>query len=76
MSYPKIFLTAIILQFITISSFAQIPQVRCGTMQHLEYLKQQDPGLESRMAAEEQKLQDNISSGRFQSPELQMLQSW
>ncbi|MBK7387696.1 MAG: T9SS type A sorting domain-containing protein [Bacteroidetes bacterium] len=68
MRYPKIFLTAIILQFITISSFAQIPQVRCGTMQHLEYLKQQDPGLESRMAAEEQKLQDNISSGRFQSP--------
>ncbi len=68
MTFPKNLFTAVLLLLITASSYAQNPVERCGTMQHLEYLKQQDPNLESRMAAEEQRIQENISSGRFVNP--------
>lgn len=35
---------------------------RCGTMEHLEWLKQQDPGLETRMAAIEEQIQQYIKN--------------
>ena len=36
----------------------------CGTMEHLEHLKQQDPGLVSRMDEVEQRMQQYISNNR------------
>ena len=37
--------------FLTTSIFSQVRE--CGTMQHLEYLKSQDPQLEDRMQKNE-----------------------
>jgi hypothetical protein len=35
---------------------------RCGTMEHLQWMKQQDPTLEARMQAEEKKFDDYIAA--------------
>lgn len=46
------------------STQAETPAVtprHCGTMEHLEWLKQQDPTLEARMQAEEKKFNDYIA---------------
>ena len=54
--------------FLTTSIFSQVRE--CGTMQHLEYLKSQDPQLEERMQKNENNLQhwiDNQPEGAMSS---------
>ena len=48
----------LLFSFLFFSTFFTFSQVRnCGTMDHLEYLKSQDPLLEERMEKNEKKLQ-------------------
>ena len=49
--------------FLFFSTFFTFSQVRnCGTMDHLEYLKSQDPLLEERMEKNEKNLQSWIDN--------------
>ena len=59
-------LKKILLTFLFFSSLLSFSQVRnCGTMEHLEFLKSQDPLLEERM----QKNEDNLQRWIDNQPE-------
>src|SRR4051794_15705013 len=54
---------------ITANSFGQNPAnhpIRCGTTEHMEFLKTQNPGLANQMIIDEQHLQQIISNQQSQ----------